>query len=276
MDIINDSKLLESLKGDNFCFKFRKDIKFRQLYDLLKRYKQYIFNPKIPQWPCLCEICENALFLVDGLNKKLYSESRLPTTINKLVVRFSCDNVKKCIFGECEKCSSINVSHEDFNVDLVADSDSENSTTSVSDCDDNDQGATVPFYEWAREDTKLKKMLFKESIDSAIRKFKSTVTTLKHHIYIKSIQFNYYNNIKNNLGKSDLLVHDEYSQSYENKQQHGIQRTYFGHTTLAYSLHAVTFKILKIILLANLSPSPVNFLTIQDLQLPPSQRLLRI
>ena len=133
------------------------------------------------------------------------------------------------------------------------------------------------FYQLACEDTKLRKMLFKESIDSAIRKFKSTVTTLKHHIYIKRIQFNYYNNIKNNLGKSDLLVHDEYSQSYENKQQHGIQSTYFGHTTLAYSLHAVTFKILKIILLANLSPSPVNFLTIQEpLQLPPSQRLLRM
>ena len=72
------------------------------------------------------------------------------------------------MFGDCEKCSSMNASHEDFNVNLVADSDSENSTTSVSDCDDNDQGATVAFSEWAREDTKLKKMLFKESIDSAI------------------------------------------------------------------------------------------------------------
>ena len=91
------------------------------------------------------------------------------------------------MFGECEKCSSINVSREDFNVDLTADSDSENSATSVSDCDDNDQGETVAFYELAREDTKLKKMLFKESIDSAIRKFKSTMTTLKHHIYVKRV-----------------------------------------------------------------------------------------
>ena len=129
------------------------------------------------------EICENAVFLVNGLNKKLYSESRLPTTINELVARFSYHDVKKCMFGECEKVSSINVSHEDFNVDLVADSDSENSTISVSDCDDNNQDATVAFYEWTRQDTKLKKMLFKESIDSAIRKFKSTMTKLKHHIY---------------------------------------------------------------------------------------------
>ena len=111
------------------------------------------------------------------------------------------------MFGECEKCSSINVSREDFNVDLIADSDLENSATSVSDCDDNDQGETVAFYEWAREDTKLKKMLFKKGIDSVIQKFKPTMTTLKHHIYFKRVQFNYYNNIKNNLGMRDLLAH---------------------------------------------------------------------
>ena len=151
--------------------------------------------------------------------------SREPTskTINELVARFSCDDVKKCMLGECEKCSSINLSLENFNIDLVADSDSENSTTSVSDCDDNDQVATVSFYGWAREDTKLKKTLFKETIDSAIRKFKSTITTLKPHIYVKRVQFNYYNNIKNNLGKSDLLVHVDYSENYENKQQHEVQ-----------------------------------------------------
>ena len=77
-DTINGSKLLESSEGDNFCFKFGKDITFRRLYDLLKRHKEYIFNTKILQWLCLCEICENALFLVNGLNKELYPESRLP------------------------------------------------------------------------------------------------------------------------------------------------------------------------------------------------------
>ena len=125
-----------------------------------------------------------------------------------------------------------NVSCKDFNVDLVPDSDSENSTTSASDCDDNDLGATVAFYERAREDTKLKKMVFKESIDSAIRKFKSMMTTPKNHIYVKRVQFNYYNNIKNNLGKSNLLVHVHYSEGYENKK-HEIQSVYFDHTTFS-------------------------------------------
>ena len=39
LDIINVSELLESSKGDNFCFKSGKDITFRQIYDLLKRQK---------------------------------------------------------------------------------------------------------------------------------------------------------------------------------------------------------------------------------------------
>ena len=51
------------------------------------------------------------------------------------------------MFGKCQKCSSKTVSYEDFNVDLIADSDCENSNTSGSDCNDNDQTAIVAFYE---------------------------------------------------------------------------------------------------------------------------------
>ena len=129
---------------------------------------------------------------------------------------------KNAWFGKCEKCSSKTVSHEDFSVDLIDDSDSENSDNDS----DNDQTAVVAFYESAREGTKLKKMLFKESIDSAVRKF-------KHHIYVRCIQFNYYNSIKNNLGRNDILVHADYSEGYENKPKHEIQSAYFGHTSFS-------------------------------------------
>ena len=44
LEIINGSKLLDSSEGENFCFKFGKDITFRQLYDVMKRHKEYIFN----------------------------------------------------------------------------------------------------------------------------------------------------------------------------------------------------------------------------------------
>ena len=199
---------------------FGKDITFAQFYDVLKRHKEYIFNKKFPHWSCLCQIYENALLMVNGLNKKLYPESGLPATINELVAKLSCEDVEKCMFGKCEKYSSKIVCHEDFNVDLIADSDSEHSNTSDSDCADNDQTAIFAYYEWAREATKLKKMLFKESIDSAIRKFTSTITELKHHVYVNCVQFNHYSSIKINLGRNDILVHGDCSGGYENKQQH--------------------------------------------------------
>ena len=63
------------------------------------------------------------------------------------------------MFGKCKKCSSENVCHKDFTVDLIADSDSENFNTGDCDCDDNNQTAIAAFYKWAREGTKLKKML---------------------------------------------------------------------------------------------------------------------
>ena len=133
------------------------------------------------------------------------------------------------MFRKCEKCSSKTLSHEDVNVDLNFDSVSENSHTSDSDCDDNDQTAIVAFYEWACEGTKLKKILSKESVDSAIRKFISPMTALKHHIYIKRVQFNHYNR-ESNLGRNNTFVQCDYSEGYESKQQHEIQSAYFSHT----------------------------------------------
>ena len=47
------------------------------------------------------------------------------------------------MFGKCEKGCFKTVSHKDFHVDLVTGSDSENSNTSDSDCEDNDQIAIV-------------------------------------------------------------------------------------------------------------------------------------
>ena len=73
MDLINGPKIVESDSVmDTFELQFGKKLTFRQLYGLFKRNKQYIFNRKIPQWSCLCEIYENAIFLANGLNEKLF------------------------------------------------------------------------------------------------------------------------------------------------------------------------------------------------------------
>ena len=169
-----------------------RDSGFAWLYGVLKR-----------QWFCLCEICKNALFLVNGLDKK--SISRKLTSSNHKWA--GCEVLmRRCWKMHVREMREVLFLHEDFNVESIADSDSENSNTSYSDCDYNQQTAIAAFYEWACEGTKLKQMLFKESIDIATRKFTSTMTTLKHHIHVKRVQFNQYSSIKSNLGPCSCWV----------------------------------------------------------------------
>ena len=160
---------------DTFELQFGKKLTFRQLYDLLKRNKQCIFNRKIPQWSCLYEICENAIFLANGLNKKLFPECRLPVTIYELVGKFSCTDDENCMTGKCDKCSSTKLTSDDFNA--TSDSD----LTSPDDASDVEEECgsegEISYYEWARYDNnKLQKVLFKksieESIDGPITKYK--------------------------------------------------------------------------------------------------------
>ena len=53
---------------------FGRKLLFRQLYELIKAKKQYIYNKNIPHANCLCETCENAVFFMLGLNKSLPKE----------------------------------------------------------------------------------------------------------------------------------------------------------------------------------------------------------
>ena len=76
-------------------------------------------------------------------------------------------------------------------------------------------------------------MFFKTSIDASIHLLNSTIKTLKHHIQVKRVQFKCYNDAKANLAKNEILIHVDYSESYENKQQRKIQSAYFGHTTFS-------------------------------------------
>ena len=123
---------------DTFEAQFGKKITFRQLYDLFKQKKQYIFNRKIPQWSCLCEICENALFDTNGMNKKLFPECCLPVTVHELVAMFSCSDTENCMIGKSDECSSTKLSSDNFNTRSTSDSDS-TSPSDVSDVDGEDK-----------------------------------------------------------------------------------------------------------------------------------------
>ena len=205
---------------------------FRQLYDLLKRHKQYVFNRKIPQLSCLCEICENAIFLANGINKNLFPECRLSETIHELVAKFSCSDTEVCMTGKCEVCSSTKLTCNNFNTS--SDSDSTSDDSSDTDEKSHSDGDSICYCKWARcDDNKLQKVFFKTSIDFSMHFLNSTIKTLKHHIHVKSVQFKYYSDAKANLAKNEILIHVDYSESCENKQQREIESAYFGYTTFS-------------------------------------------
>ena len=123
---------------DTFEAQFGKKITLYQLYGLFKHSQQYIFNKKILQYSYLFEICEKALFLVNGLNKKLFPGCRLP--VSQLVAKFSCSDAENCMIGEFSEWSSAKLNSDIFNTRSTSDSDS-TSASDASDADGEDENA---------------------------------------------------------------------------------------------------------------------------------------
>ena len=90
-DILNGGELIGQGNNDSFSDTFGRKLKFTLLYEFLKDHKEYIFNRDIPQWSCLCEVCENVSLLTNGINKLL--PSKVPTTLHDIVEEFSCSKV---------------------------------------------------------------------------------------------------------------------------------------------------------------------------------------
>ena len=203
---------------------------FRQLYEFLKSHKEYVFNKNIPQSSCLCEICENIVFVAKGINKALiYNEKALPTNPHDIVEKLSCDSSSQlCMLETCETCETSHLSINDFK-------NGENITTSSNDSsEDEETDYNVSYYEWSRgDDGKIKKVLANVEPEEAIEVFNKQLSALKKHIFTKRQLAIVYNDIKNRLKPGELLVNVDFSENYENKQQDEIQSAYFGHTTFS-------------------------------------------
>ena len=54
---------------------------------------------------------------------------------------------------------------------------------------------------------------------------------VKLHIYVRNEQYKLYNNLKNEMSENSILLHVDFAENYENKQQGEGQSTYFGDTS---------------------------------------------
>lgn len=122
-----------------------------------------------------------------------------------------------------------------FNDDLL------NASCTSNDQDVDDAIQTIIFYEWQRDDGKVKKVMVKRKLTDVLNLLESAIRTLKEHMYTKRVQYCHYNEIKSNLKRNQLLLHVGYSESYENKQQGEIQSAYFGHAFFSILLPTAIF-----------------------------------
>jgi len=191
-----------------FFSRFSRKISFRQLYGFVKDHPELVFNRDIPHSSCLCEICENVVYLSKALAQ---NGKDLPTNPHDLVDQFSCDSSKReCMYtNECDVCK-VAINAEDFQR-----------------LDDR------MFYSWKTVDGKVKKVNLTASHYELVDMFNAEIKVLKKHIFVKREQNKFYNNVKDNLEENEVLIHVDYSENYSNKDQQEIQSAYFGHDTFS-------------------------------------------
>ena len=132
-EIANGGSVIEEAGGDSFSNAFGRPLKFALLY-VLKLHKEYVFNEDIPQWSCLCELCENVTLLATGVNKVL--KDKLPTSPHNIVEKFSCSSTRHSMYDACcEICSSIDINIPD-NMEII-ESQNEGSNENDDDYHDN-------------------------------------------------------------------------------------------------------------------------------------------
>ena len=114
---------------------------------------------------------------------------------------------RTCMFSENECCYFTGVTIEEF----------------LDDCDD------VEYYEWAKVDGKVKKVVRSVDVEEATELFNEQVKILKAQIFVKRTQNTHYNRLQQNLKTNEFIIHADFSENYKDKEQDKIQSVYFEH-----------------------------------------------
>lgn len=231
LGIINGKVPMEGCS--TFSDSFERDLTFRQLYDFIKKHKQYKFSNQTPHESCTCEICENSSLFANAINRKLKNiDSKIPNNVKDLVGEYSCEITNAdCMNSTCQNCPSVVLSNEDFKDNT--------SNDSVSETDEEKDDSELKYYQWLSLDGKASKVLVSTPFDEVESKLKTKIKELKLHIYVRNEQYKVYNKLKMEMPPNAILVHVDYSESYENKQQDECQSAYFGHSTFSIFTAAV-------------------------------------
>ena len=167
-EIANGGSGIEEAGGDSFSNAFGRPLKFALLY-VLKLHKEYVFNEDIPQWSCLCELCENVTLLATGVNKVL--KDKLPTLPHDIVGKFSCSSTRHCMYDACcGICSSFDMNIPDTMEIIERPNENPNENDDDYHDDQSDQPKkSVRFYKWEKSyEGKITKISRNLSVTDAI------------------------------------------------------------------------------------------------------------
>ena len=200
-------------------------------YCTFKSHKEYVYNTDMPHVSCLCEICENSLLLVRGLNKQKKFKEKLPNNPHDLNQRFSCNSdEEECMLEKCISCKSSDLIDQIVVVESSEVRDSEDSSNPVNfdpedpeDIESENNAAKVTFYQWQTIDNKkITKATIEVSFNDAIEMLNEEVVSLKERIHIKRRQVNACREMKPSLTDEAfayLMVQVDFAESYKNAQQ---------------------------------------------------------
>ena len=136
----------------------------------------------------------------------------VPTDPHSLAEKYTCNSSSRtCMFSENECCHFTGVTMEEF----------------PEDCHD------VEYYEWAKVDGKVKKVVKSVDVEEAIELFNEQVKILKAYIFVKRTQNAHYNRLKENLKTSESIIHVDHSENYKDKEQDEIISAYFVHNSFS-------------------------------------------
>ena len=116
----------------------------------------------------------------------------VPTDPHSLAEKYTSDSSSRtCMFSENECCYFTGVAMEQF----------------PDDCDD------VEYYEWAKVDGKLKKIVMSLDVEEAIELFNELVK-----IFVKRAQNTHYKRLNENLKTNEFIIHVDCIQNYKDKE----------------------------------------------------------
>lgn len=206
----------------SFKAKYGSEISFSTLHRFIKNERHIYYQKDIPEVSCLCQKCENLELLVEGVKSFLppfcEGDSPIPCTAKDILLLFSCDiGSQACAYGDCINCSI---------------------QTAV-DLSQLNAAEEVHFFQWEVRQGKRYPEKCQQVCrgDEAACQLLEQVGKMKIHFYLKLKQYHAYQSVKDNLKENEILVHVDFSENYDNKQQHAIQSAYFGYQS--FSIYTV-------------------------------------